>query len=387
MSDAATLLRALIRCPSVTPNEAGVLSHLEGVLRGVGFACHRMTFSDDNTPDVENLFATIGKGAPHFVFAGHTDVVPQGRADLWAHPPFSGAQVDGVLYGRGAQDMKGGIAAFVTAAQAFLKVNKTFRGTLSLLITNDEEGPAINGTVKLLDWCAQQGHRFDACVVGEPTSCSKLGDTIKIGRRGSLSATLSVIGKQGHSAYPHLADNPVHRLARLISHVIKTPLDTGSGGFDPSTIQVTGLYTDNTVFNVIPARAEAKLNIRFNDNWNAETLAATLHERLRAADTEAAYHLDIEQPVAPAFSTEPGLLSDLLSAAIVAETGQTPTLSTSGGTSDARFIKDYCPVVEFGLVGDTMHQTNERVAITDLDRLKQIYLAFLTRYFAQDLQS
>ncbi len=382
MCNATQLLQDLIRCPSVTPREAGVLSCLENVLRPAGFTCHRLIFSDADTPDVENLFATIGSGAPHFVFAGHTDVVPPGRDALWSRAPFSGDEADGYIHGRGAQDMKGGIAAFVAAATALVAEHAPWPGTLSVLITNDEEGPAINGTAKLLAWCGERGIRFDACIVGEPTNRQEMGDTVKIGRRGSMSATLSVSGVQGHAAYPHLADNPVHRLARMVARLVATPLDGGSAAFEPSTLQVTALETGNDAYNVIPARATAKLNIRFNDTWEVEALVAQLHKRIARAEPDVDYRLDIKQPVAEAFLTRAGPLSRMLVEAIAHQTGRQAQLTTSGGTSDARFIKDYCPVVEFGLVGDTMHQIDERTPIADLRALTRIYRTFLQRFFS-----
>jgi len=381
-ADPVRILQDLIRCPSVTPAEGGALAYLESVLAPAGFAVERPVFSEAGTPDVENLFATIGSGAPHFVFAGHTDVVPPGDATLWSHPAFGGDIENGLLYGRGAVDMKGGIAAFVAAALDF--ANGGLRaGTISLLITGDEEGPSLNGTVKLLDWASKRGHRFDAAIVGEPTNPNRLGEAIKVGRRGSLSGTIIVHGRQGHVAYPHLAVNPVPQLVRLVRRLTAEALDQGSEHFDASNLEFVGIHVDNHAWNVIPAEARARFNVRFNDQWTRDTLAAWIEARLdEAAGNEIAYELDVEPGWSASFLTRSDALIGTLSAAIEAETGVQPALSTSGGTSDARFIKDYCPVVEFGLVGQTMHQADERVAVDDLVKLKAIYRRFLDGYFA-----
>jgi succinyl-diaminopimelate desuccinylase len=381
-ADPIRLLQDLVRCPSVTPAEGGALALIESVLRPAGFTVERPVFSQSGTADVENLFATIGSGAPHFVFAGHTDVVPPGDPDRWAHPPFSGAIEDGLLYGRGAADMKGGIAAFVAAALDFLN-DGPLVGTISLLITGDEEGPSLNGTVKLLDWAARRGHRFDAAIVGEPTNPSALGDAIKVGRRGSLSGTITVHGRQGHVAYPHLAVNPIPQLMRLVRRLTAEPLDHGSEHFDASNLEFVGLHVDNKAWNVIPAEASARFNIRFNDEWTRDTLEAWIEARLaEAAGNQIHYELGFEPGWSASFLTRSDALIGTLTAAIEAETGRKPALSTSGGTSDARFIKDYCPVVEFGLVGQTMHQIDERIAVADLLALKAIYRRFLGGYFA-----
>jgi succinyl-diaminopimelate desuccinylase len=377
MSDAAAHLKALIACRSVTPADAGAQDYLAEVLGAGGFAVERLTFSAPGTPDVANLFATIGSGAPHLVFAGHTDVVPPGDEKRWTHPPFAAEVAGGTMFGRGAVDMKGGIAAFTAAAIA--KARAGFTGTLSLAITGDEEGPAINGTAKLLAWARQKGQHFDAALVGEPTSQAKLGDTIKNGRRGSLSGTVTVAGKQGHVAYPHLADNPMPALAKVLAMLTTLSLDEGSASFQPSNLEVTAVETANTAFNVIPGEAVARFNVRFNDRWTIPSLEAHLKKEILAvADGRAA--VDFE-PGSDWFVTEPGHLLDTLAGAIRAVTGVTPTPSTGGGTSDARFFKEICPVVEFGLVGDTMHQVDERVALSELDALAAIYAAFLDRFF------
>ncbi|WP_421724910.1 succinyl-diaminopimelate desuccinylase [Bauldia sp.] len=379
--DPAACLKALVACPSVTPADGGALPYLDDVLNGLGFTTERLVFSEPGTPDVENLFARIGDGAPHLVFSGHTDVVPPGDEHLWQHPPFAADVADGVLYGRGAVDMKGGIAAFVAAASRFLDDGGTPPGTLSLLITGDEEGPSINGTVKLLDWALNQGNRFDAALVGEPTSRARLGDTIKIGRRGSLSGTVRVAGRQGHVAYPHHADNPVPVLIKLVNRLATIELDEGSEDFQPSNLEVTSVDVGNPAFNVIPAEATARFNVRFNDRWTADSLRDRIHHELADAAGGRDFTLDIVRPVSACFLTGPGPLTSALTAAIEAETAVTPDLSTGGGTSDARHFKAVCPVAEFGLVGTTMHQIDERVPLAELSALTSIYEGFLRRFF------
>lgn len=375
---AIEIAQTLIRCPSVTPAEGGALGTLGKILRGAGYEVHRVPFSDANTPDIDNLFAKIGSGAPHFVFAGHTDVVPTGDVASWTHSPFSGEIANGELFGRGACDMKGAIAAF---ASATIKFGKPKRGTISFLITGDEEGPAVNGTRKLLRWAHERGEKFDHCIVGEPTNVTALGDMAKIGRRGSLSGTLIFQGLQGHVAYPHLADNPVPPLIRAVSALIAEPLDKGTEHFDASNLEVTSLETGNHAFNVISAESRAQFNIRFNDLHTAESLRNLVLKRVMDAIGDAPFQIDWE-PSSDCFLTQRGSFTDLVADAIKETTGLTPKLSTSGGTSDARFIKDYCPVVEFGLVGQTMHKIDERVPVTDVEKLTQIYLRILERYFS-----
>ncbi len=384
--DPTAFLKALIACRSVTPAEGGAQAWMAGVLGEAGFTVERLTFSTPGTPDVENLFATIGTGAPHLVFAGHTDVVPPGDAARWSHPPFAGEVSGGFLYGRGAVDMKGGIACFMAAALGLIAERGVPAGTLSLLITGDEEGMAINGTVKAIAWALERGHRFDAALVGEPTSRQRLGDTIKIGRRGSLSGTLTVTGRQGHAAYPHLADNPLPRLVRILDRLARLKLDEGSGEFEASNLEITSVDVGNPAFNVIPAEARARFNVRFNDRWSVATLEQRLRAEIDAATAEAPgkgrVALAIEPGASESFLTAAGPLVDGLSQAIGAVTGTFPSPSTGGGTSDARFFKGVCPVAEFGLVGDTMHQVDERVPLADLARLTEIYRAFLDRFFA-----
>lgn len=387
LSSATIIARDLIRCPSVTPVEGGALSALERLLGTAGFKIERVVFSDEDTPDIENLFASIGSGHPHFVFAGHTDVVPPGNEADWKHGPFEGAIDNGTLYGRGAVDMKGGIAAFAAAALDFVKAHSAdFGGTISFLITGDEEGPAVNGTIKLLDWAKAQGHRFDACIVGEPTNPDVLGDAIKVGRRGSLSGTVTVKGIQGHVAYPHLADNPISGLLKLLSALDGLELDQGNDRFQPSNLEIVTIDVGNTAFNVIPARAEARFNIRFNDEWTLDSLKAKVTATLDAAAPEGLdWSIEFKRDASESFLTRDETLIETLKAAIEAVTGRVPELSTGGGTSDARFIKNYCPVVEFGLIGQTMHKVNERVAITDLDLLAEVYRRFLDSYFASEV--
>jgi succinyl-diaminopimelate desuccinylase len=382
--DAIALTQALIRCPSVTPEEGGALQLLHGVLQEAGFKSHIVRFSDSNTPDVDNLYARIGSGAPCLMFAGHTDVVPVGDETRWTHGPFAGEIVDGVLYGRGAADMKGGVAASVSAVLTFLEeTGDSFKGSIAFLITGDEEGPAINGTVKLLEWAKARGEHFDHCILGEPTNPERLGDMIKIGRRGSLSGRLVVEGKQGHIAYPHLAENPIRGIVKLVGGLMAEPLDQGTAHFGASNLEFSTLDVGNKAGNVIPQSAEAKFNIRFNDLWTHATLAAEIEGRLRhLAGNEVRYTVTFEPSNADAFLTEPGAFVEMAVASIEASTGIKPKLSTTGGTSDARFIKNYCPVIEFGLVGQTMHQIDERVPVADIARLSEIYEGLMRHYFA-----
>lgn len=384
--DPVALAQAIIQCDSVTPREGGALVLLESVLLDIGFSVERPVFEAEGTPKVENLFARIGTGQPHFAFAGHTDVVPPGDADAWRHPPFSGTIEDGVLFGRGAVDMKGGIAAFVAAAARFVGQRKDLDGSVSLIITGDEEGPAVNGTVKLMQWCKERGEVFDACIVGEPTNPETLGDAIKIGRRGSLSGTITVNGKQGHVAYPHLADNPAPRLVRLLAALTDHQPDAGTEHFQATNLEVVSIDIGNPAWNVIPNSATARFNVRYNDTWTAETLKNWIGGRLRdgTGDDHTAFEVAYEPSVSDVFLTRSDALIKTLSDAVETETGRTPELSTGGGTSDARFIKNYCPVVEFGLVGQTMHQVDERVPVNDLVALSSIYERFLERYFEKD---
>ncbi|MFL5073397.1 MAG: succinyl-diaminopimelate desuccinylase [Xanthobacteraceae bacterium] len=382
-ADPVAIARDLIRCPSVTPAEGGALAYLERLLKAAGFTVHRPVFHQPGTADVENLYARIGTASPHLVFAGHTDVVPPGDEAAWRHGPFAGEIAEGVLYGRGAVDMKGGVACFLAAALDHLAANGGRpKGSLSFLITGDEEGAAVNGTVKLLKWAAERGERFDNCVLGEPTNPQMLGDAIKVGRRGSLNGVLVVTGKQGHVAYPQLAENPVRGLVQLMSALMAEPLDRGSAQFDPSNLEFTSIDIGNRTVNLIPAEARARFNIRFNDHHTQESLKALIEQRAGAAAHGVRWRIDWEPSNADAFLTQPGPFIDLVAEAVAEIAGRKPQLSTSGGTSDARFIKDYCPVIEFGLVGATMHQVDERIAVADLIKLTAIYRRILDRYLA-----
>jgi succinyl-diaminopimelate desuccinylase len=381
-ADPITFARDLLRCPSVTPEEGGALSYIEKTLADAGFAVRRVTFAEPGTAPVENLHARIGTGSPHLAFAGHTDVVPPGDEARWRHKPFGGEIADGMLFGRGAVDMKGAIACKLAAVLDHLAANGgRTKGSVSFLITGDEEGIAVNGTVKLLEWAAARGEKFDHCILGEPTNPKRLGDMVKIGRRGSLNGTLIVAGTQGHVAYPALADNPVRRIVAIMSAVMAEPLDVGSEHFDPSNLEFTSVDVGNTTVNVIPSEARARFNIRFNDRHSQASLHALIEARARAAAPGGHFRIDWEPSNADVFLTRAGPFVDLVSDAIADVTGRRPALSTSGGTSDARFIKDYCPVVEFGLVNDTMHKIDERVATSDLVALTAIYRRILDRYF------
>lgn len=368
----------LIRCPSVTPAEGGALDTLEALLAPLGFDCHRLRFETPGTDPIENLYARIGDAGPHFCFAGHTDVVPVGDEAAWSIGPFAGTVHDGQLWGRGAADMKGGIAAFVAAAaRVIAEHDGAPPGSISLLITGDEEGPAVNGTTRVLDWMEARGEIPDACVVGEPTNPAALGDMMKIGRRGSMTGRLTVHGTQGHVAYPHLAENPVHHLLRMLEPFAHGQLDEGTAHFQPSTMAVTTIDVGNPAGNVIPARATAVFNIRFNDAHNADSLERML--RASFDQKGARYELATECS-GESFVTEPGRLSSLVADAVEQVSGRRPELSTTGGTSDARFIRRLCPVVEFGLVGQTMHKVDERVAVADLHALTDIYAAMLRQF-------
>ena len=377
--DPVELAVAMIRCPSVTPADEGALGVLQSALEGLGFTCRRLPFSEPGAEDVDNLYARIGTGAPNFCFAGHTDVVPVGDAAAWRVGPFDGSIIDETLFGRGAADMKGAIACFAAAAGRLLKARGTgFTGSISLLITGDEEGPAINGTVKMLDWLADRGETLDACLVGEPTNPDTLGEMIKIGRRGSITGTLTVHGTQGHIAYPQRADNPIPRLVRTLAALNGEVLDEGTEHFQPSNLEVTTVDVGNEAQNVIPSTARATFNIRFNDRHTGDSLAAWMRQ---VCARHGGDH-DLELRIGgEAFLTPPGPLSDAVAAAVEQVLGVTPELSTTGGTSDARFIKDHCPVVEFGLAGQTMHKVDERVPVADIHALTDVYAALLDTYF------
>tara|TARA_B100000676_G_scaffold310391_2_gene376774 strand:- start:2399 stop:3550 length:1152 start_codon:yes stop_codon:yes gene_type:complete len=369
----------LIRCPSITPSEGGALDLLQRTLEGLGFKCHRLPFSDNDTPDVDNLYARYGTAAPNFCFAGHTDVVPTGPLEEWSTDPFGAEVKDGVIIGRGAADMKGAIAAFASAAQRFIDAG-AFDGSISFLITGDEEGPAINGTQKMLDWLDENQEKLNICVVGEPTNPMKLGEMAKIGRRGSMNMILNVRGTQGHVAYPHLANNAAHNLVAMLDALVSEPLDDGNQHFQASSLQITSIDIGNQTENVIPGEAEARFNIRFNDLHTSDGLATWVHNKLNGAANGTDYDLKIRVS-GESFVFQPGELSNLISDACEKVVGRRPELSTTGGTSDARFIKNHCPVAEFGLISQTMHKVNEQTRIDDIQNLSEIYLAMLKAYF------
>ncbi|MBP7335307.1 succinyl-diaminopimelate desuccinylase [Niveispirillum sp.] len=378
--DPVALTQDLIRCPSVTPADAGALGVLQRVLEEMGFTCRRLVFEEAGTDPVDNLYARLGTGSPNFCFAGHTDVVPVGDEASWTTDPFGAEIINGKLYGRGTSDMKGAIAAFTSAVKSFLDRNGPPDGSISLLITGDEEGPSINGTRKVLDWMRTNGEVIDACLVGEPTNPRAMGDMMKIGRRGSVTATLTAYGAQGHVAYPHLADNPLPRLTKALSMLADSPLDEGTPHFQPSTLAITTIDVGNPASNVIPAKGTAKFNIRFNDLHTPKSLEAHIRDVLE----EVGGTWDLKMAVSgEAFLTPPGALVATVAGAVKAVTGREPELSTSGGTSDARFIKNFCPVVEFGLVGQTMHKVDEHVDVADIRTLAAIYDRVLADFFGK----
>ena len=379
-TDAVQLTRALIRCASVTPNDGGALGITGAALERLGFTCNHMTFSAPDTPDVDNLYARLGDSGPNFCFAGHTDVVPVGDADAWSLEPFAADIRDGILYGRGATDMKGAVAAFIAAVDIFLaKCGGSFEGSISLLITGDEEGPSINGTRKVLDWLDKRGERLDHCLVGEPTNPDALGDMVKIGRRGSITGTLAVHGVQGHVAYPHLADNPLPRLVRMLDRICQHTFDEGTEHFSPTNLELATIDVGNSAANVIPSQAKAVFNIRFNTEQTSDGLQEWLHRQCAAVGGE--YELDFHLSAQP-FLTEPGPFTELIARAVTDVTGQRPALTTTGGTSDARFIHHHCPVAEFGLISESMHKVDEQASVSDIENLAGIYARILELYFS-----
>jgi succinyl-diaminopimelate desuccinylase len=382
--DPITLARDLVRCPSVTPREAGALALIETVLKRAGFEVHRVTFAQPGTLPVENLYGRIGSKGPHLVFAGHTDVVPPGEPAKWTHPPFAGEIAANVLYGRGAVDMKGAIACAIAATLDHLAAQGGEpKGSISFLVTGDEESIAVNGTVKLLEWARERGQHFDHCILGEPSNADAMGDTIKVGRRGSLNGVLVITGKQGHVAYPERADNPVRGLVVLMSALMAAPLDHGSAHFAPSNLEFISIDIGNPVVNLIPGEARARFNIRFNDCHSQISLKTLIeHLAATAAGDRVHWHIEWEPSNADSFLLKPGPFVDLVAGAVTEATGRKPKLSTSGGTSDARFIKNYCPVLEFGLVGQTMHQVDECAPLADFTTLTAIYRKVLERYFS-----
>ncbi|MBT5433241.1 MAG: succinyl-diaminopimelate desuccinylase [Rhodospirillaceae bacterium] len=376
--DPVELAAAMMRRPSVTPLDAGALDVLQEALEGLGFTCHRLPFAEEGTDEVDNLYARRGTSGRNFCFAGHTDVVPPGEVAEWSVDPFEAAIRDGVLIGRGACDMKGAIACFVAATERFVASHEG-ESSISLLITGDEEGPAVNGTRKVLGWLVEQGETLDACLVGEPTNPTALGEMIKVGRRGSLNARIIVHGVQGHAAYPHLADNPIDRLVAILHRLTTTPLDGGSDHFQPSTLAATTVDVDNPTTNVIPAKASAGVNIRFNDHHTGASLSEHLQGVCDAAGGEVELVIAIS---GESFLREPDEFAVVIADAAEQVLGKRPEYSTTGGTSDARFIKDHCPVAEFGLIGQTMHKVDERIGVDELHRLTDVYQAVLERYFA-----
>jgi succinyl-diaminopimelate desuccinylase len=387
-ADPVAFARELIRCPSVTPEEGGALDYLQRVLGEAGFDVHRVMFTEPGYDNTENIYARIGTGSPHFVFAGHTDVVPPGDSTLWSYAPFAGEVSEEVLFGRGAVDMKGAIACMLAATFDYLSDRGTPKGSISFLITGDEEGVAVNGTIKLLKWAAERGEKFDHCVLGEPTNPNALSDMIKIGRRGSQNGTLVVTGTSGHVAYPHLADNPVRGMITLLAALLAQPLDSGSAQFDPSNLEITSIDVGNKTVNLIPQEARARFNIRFNDCHTRAALRSLIEQRAAAAAAgKIRWQIEWDPSNVEVYLTSPGPFVELVQTAVADVTGKRPALSTTGGTSDARFIKDYCQVVDFGLVNETMHKIDERVPTADLKTLTAIYKTVLERYFEQQPSS
>ena len=387
VTDVVELTRALVRCESVTPAEAGALQLLERTLGAIGFRCERMDFTQAGTDDVANLYARIGTGGKHFCFAGHSDVVPVGDLSSWTIGPFAAELSAGYLFGRGAADMKGAIAAFTEAAARFIaRRGRDFGGSISLLITGDEEGPAVNGTVKMLKALTERGETIDACVVGEPTSSRRFGDMMKIGRRGSMTVDLVIRGVQGHVAYPERLDNAIHRLSAIVEALVREPIDKGSTHFQPTSLQFTTIDVGNKATNIAPGVAHARFNTRFNDLWTSATLLAHLKERIERANAAVAGNGIVEyakvEVSGESFYTPPGALVEIVGGAVREVTGVECELSTTGGTSDARFIAKYCPVLEFGLVGESMHKVDEKSAVADLKALSRVYETVLDRYFA-----
>lgn len=383
-SDPVPLLQSLIRCRSVTPEEAGALSFVQNFLEAQGFETHRLRFGEPGTAEVDNLFARHGSGHPHFCFAGHTDIVPAGDESRWSHPPFAGELAQGKIFGRGASDMKGPVAAFMAAASDFISGHGAgYTGSISLLLTGDEEGPAVNGTVKVLGWLKERNALPHHCLVGEPSSVGKLGDMMKIGRRGSINVALVASGRQGHSAYPKLADNPIPRLVKLLDRLNSRRLDEGTDHFEPSHLAITSVDVGNPASNVIPGKAEGRLNIRFNPLHDAASLKAWIEREIQRIEQEMGGEIEARfSEAAEAFLTEPGEFVALVREAVARVTGIVPKLSATGGTSDARFIKNHCPVVEFGPTGATIHQVDESIAVEELRQLKACYEAVLQSYFA-----
>ncbi len=376
------LTKALISCQSVTPKNDGVLDLLEKELSNIGFNCKRYLFSDSDTPDVDNLFAKIGNGAPHICFGGHTDVVPVGDINAWGCDPFNATEKDGNVYGRGASDMKSAIAAFVCAVKDYIN-NNELKGTISLLITNDEEGPAINGTKKVLEEIYNNGEKIDSCIVGEPTCPSMLGEMVKIGRRGSFTAKISITGKQGHVAYPQWTLNPIDSLTKILNNIISLELDKGTEDFPPSNVEIVKINSSDGASNVVPQSAEGTFNIRYNIKHSKESLIKTIDTIIseQVKNTDYVSNVEYNNSAEP-FLTKQGSFTEIIKSSSDEITGLSAELTTTGGTSDARFFKDYCEVAEFGLIGETAHQIDEHVKLQDIENLKEIYLLVLKKYFS-----
>ena len=376
------LTKSLISCPSVTPNNEGVLDLLQKELTEIGFSCNRYVFSDVNTPDVDNLFAKIGEGSPHICFGGHTDVVPVGDESAWSLDPFVATEKNGKLYGRGASDMKSAIAAFVSAVKEYLD-NNELQGSISLLITNDEEGPAINGTKKVLEKIYKNGEKIDSCLVGEPTCPRELGEMIKIGRRGSLTTTIKISGKQGHVAYPEWTLNPINPLTSILNALCNLELDQGTEDFPPSNVEIVNISSSQGATNVVPQTATGIFNIRYNINHTNGSLQSMIQDIVSKSSEGSEYKIDISfNNSAEPFLTQKGKFTDIVKSSVDEITGMNSALTTTGGTSDARFFKDYCEVAEFGLIGETAHQIDENVNTQDIHNLKDVYLLILKKYFA-----
>ena len=376
------LTKSLISCQSVTPNNEGVLDLLQKELTEIGFSCNRYVFSDVNTPDVDNLFAKIGEGSPHICFGGHTDVVPVGDESAWSLDPFIATEKNGKLYGRGASDMKSAIAAFVSAVKEYLD-NNELQGSISLLITNDEEGPAINGTKKVLEKIYKNGEKIDSCLVGEPTCPRELGEMIKIGRRGSLTTTIKISGKQGHVAYPEWTLNPINPLTSILNALCNLELDQGTEDFPPSNMEIVNISSSQGATNVVPQTATGIFNIRYNINHTNGSLQSMIQDIVSKSSEGSEYKIDISfNNSAEPFLTQKGNFTNIVKSSVDEITGMNSALTTTGGTSDARFFKDYCEVAEFGLIGETAHQIDEHVKLDDIENLKDVYLLILKKYFS-----